>query len=72
MTGRRWFLCCFKGNVIRFVHGYRANGVELCVGWPIPYIHMYVWYIYGAIGWEFTIHTVIYDVHVRFWPTLVT
>ena len=54
------------------MHGYRANGVELCVGWPIPYIHMYVWYIYGAIGWEFTIHTVIYDVHVRFWPTLVT
>ena len=35
-------------------------------------IHIYVYtvYIYGILSREITIHTVIYGVHIRFWPTL--
>ena len=45
--------------------------VSLVYGWPKPYIHTYIRCIYGTFGRELTIHTVIYGVHIRFWPTLV-
>jgi len=35
-----------------------------------PYIHTYIQYMYGTFGRDITIHTVIYIVHTRFWPTL--
>jgi hypothetical protein len=42
-----------------------------CVyGRPKPYIHRYIRFICGIFGREITIHTVIYVVHIRFWPTL--
>jgi hypothetical protein len=31
---------------------------------------MYIRCVYGIFGREFTIHTVIYGVYIRFWPTL--
>ena len=31
---------------------------------------MYTVYIYGFVGREITIYTVIYGVYIRFWPTL--
>ena len=27
--------------------------------------------MYGIFGREITVHTVIYDVYIRFWPTLL-
>jgi hypothetical protein len=50
-------------------------------GLPKPYIHMlylcyiytydmYMQCIYGKFSREIVIHTVIYVVHIRFWPTL--
>ena len=30
---------------------------------------MYIWCIYGIFGREITKYTVIYGVHIRFWPT---
>jgi len=44
-----------------------------------PYIPVDVWFwpilknircIYGIFGREITIHTVVYGVYIRFWPTL--
>jgi len=35
------------------------------------YIRSYI-YVYGIVGSEITIYTVIYGVYIRFWPTLVT
>jgi len=32
--------------------------------------HIYTVYIYGIFGREITKYTVIYGVHIRFWPTL--
>ena len=34
-------------------------------------MHRYILCIYGIFGKEITIHTVIYGVYVRFWPTLI-
>jgi hypothetical protein len=39
-------------------------------GWPKPYIHTYVWCVYGILSREITIHAVIYSVLIRFWLTL--
>jgi hypothetical protein len=33
---------------------------------------IYIRFVYGIIGREFTIYTVIYGVYIRFWPTLIT
>jgi len=33
-------------------------------------MYRYIWCIYGIFGREITIHTVIYGVYIRFWPTL--
>jgi len=40
------------------------------LGWPEPYIYMYVRCIYGILSRLITIHTVTYGVHIRFWPAL--
>ena len=46
--------------------------MHVCVlGLAKPYIHMYIPCIYGNSGREITTYTVIYGVHIRFWPTLV-
>ena len=37
---------------------------------PEPYIYRYIRCTYGNFGREITIHTVIYGVYIRFWPTL--
>ena len=31
---------------------------------------IYIRFIYGIFGKEFTKDTVVYDVYIRFWPTL--
>jgi hypothetical protein len=48
-----------------------TNARKVCGwGWPEPYIFRYVRCIYGVFGREITIHTVIYRVYIRLWPTL--
>ena len=56
--------------------------IDLCVcfqllpsnhvyGWPEAYIYRYTRCIYGNSGREISIHTVMYGVYTRFWPTLI-
>ena len=40
------------------------------LSWPEPYIYRYIRCIYRTFGRQITIHTVIYGVYIRFWPTL--
>jgi hypothetical protein len=35
-----------------------------------PYKHQYIQCMYGILSTEITIHTVIYGVHIQFWPAL--
>ena len=44
---------------------------QICrVGQNHTYIHTHIRCIYGDFSSEIALHTVIYGVHVRFWPTL--
>ena len=49
---------------------------QVCVsgvvwGWPEPHIHTYIRCMYGIVSRGFTVHTVIYGVHIQFRPTLL-
>ena len=55
-------------NSLHAFHMFAAHCVQ---GWPKPYTHTFsMRCIYGVFSKESTMHTVIYGVHVLFWPTL--
>jgi hypothetical protein len=64
------YLCTLGTNITGHLLATQTLHVYYTQGWPEPYIYIYLRCIHGMLSRKITIHTVIYGVHIWFWPTL--
>jgi len=68
---RNMWICAGMNKNLMLAHSQPRMQVRTNMwGWPEPYIYTYIRCIYDIFSREITIHTIIYGVHIGFWPTL--